>query len=135
MIGNSGIREEYEALKIKHEELTNSHADAVASHNQELSNLKEQHAAAVAASENKDSAHKSELETLQATHAKNLDEAHDRAMTSAHASHAAELKQLQADHAAIIDTLEKEYAASQVASSSDAEKLKVRDPLYKLRGR
>ena len=115
--------------------MTKSHADAVVSHTQELASLKEQHAAAVAASESKDSAHKSELEILKATHAKNLDEVHDRAITSSHATHATELKQLQGDHAAAIVALKTEYAASQAGFTSNTEKLKVRNPLYLVEGR
>ena len=115
--------------------MAQSHADTVASHTQDLANLKEQYTAAVAASENKDNAHKVDLETLKTTHAKNLDEAHDRAITSAHATHAAELKQLQGEHAAAIDALKKEYTASQAASSADTEKLEVRSPLHALNSR
>lgn len=105
--------------------MTKSHADAVTSHTEKLALLKEQHAAAVAASANKDSAHKSEIETLKATHAKNLDEAHDKAITSAHVTRDAELKQLQGNHATAIAALKKEHTASQQATSSDTEKLKV----------
>jgi hypothetical protein len=112
--------------------LVQSHADTVDSHTQELANLKEQYVTAVAASESKDNAHKADLETLKTTHAKNLDEAHDRAITSAHATHAVELKQLQEDHTTVIDALKKEYTASQAASSADTEKLKVRSPLHAL---
>jgi hypothetical protein len=106
--------------------LSKTHADAVASHAQELEHLKEQHAAATtAALTSNDSAHKKDLETLKATHAKNLDEAHDRAVTAGHTAHAAELKQVQADHDAAIAVLKKEHAASQNAISSDVEKRKV----------
>jgi hypothetical protein len=125
LTGNSGIREEYEDLKAKHEELSKSHTDAVATHAKELELLKKQHADVVTASDIKDNTHKEELETLKATHAQKLDEIHDRATTAEHTAHVTELKQLQADHGATIVALKKEHAASQESALSDVEKCKV----------
>jgi hypothetical protein len=105
--------------------LTKTHTDAVTSHAKELEQLKKKHATAVTALENIDIAHKKDLETLKATHAKNLDETHDRAITAVHTAHIAELKQLQADHAAAIAVLKKEHATSREAALAAAEKSKV----------
>ena len=73
----------------------------------------------------KDVTYQKALDVLKATHAKELDEAHDRAITAREADHATELEQLQASHAKAIVSLKEEHAASQESLSSVAEKSKV----------
>lgn len=79
----------------------------------------------VATSKDTISEHQKSLEVLKASHAKNLDEAHDRAITAEHTTHVAELEQLQASHINTIAALEREHATSQEAAFSDVEKRKV----------
>jgi hypothetical protein len=74
-----------------------------------------------------DVTHQKVLYALKATHAKELDEAHDRAITAREADHATELEQLQASHAKTIASLKKEHAASQESLSAVAETRKVSD--------
>ena len=66
-----------------------------------------------------DVTHQKALYALKATHAKELDEAHDRAITAREADHAS--------HAKAIASLKKEHAASQESLSAVAEKRKVSD--------
>jgi chromosome segregation ATPase len=123
--GNSGIKEEYEALRIKHEELTKAHTDAIEAHARDMEKLKQNHAAAIVALDDRETAHQKTLEELKTTYAKNLDEAHDKAITAGDAAHAIEIEQLQASHAEAIATLKKQHAAIQASVLSDAEKHKV----------
>ncbi|TAQ89323.1 hypothetical protein B7494_g2330 [Chlorociboria aeruginascens] len=121
--GNSGIREQYEDLKLKHEELSSLHTEATASHSKEVEELKQSYAAAIVALDNKEIAHANILEELKETHAKNLDEAHDRAINAGHAAHTADLEQMKASHADAIAILKDAHAASLASSSSDIKKL------------
>ncbi len=73
----------------------------------------------------KDLAHQKAVDALKATHAKELDEAHDRAITAGDADHATEIEQLKISHAEAIAALKKEHTASQESLSSVAEKRKV----------
>jgi len=75
----------------------------------------------------KEAAHQDALKELKAkdAYAKELDEAHDRAITAREANHATEIEQLQASHANEIASLKKEHAASQETLSSVAEKRRV----------
>ncbi|GAJ02644.1 unnamed protein product, partial [marine sediment metagenome] len=174
--GNSGIREEYEALKIKHADLTKSlddisaahaseiesftakhaelsksHTDATGNHAKQLEKLKQDHAAVIVTLDNKEREHQKLVDELKSSHAKNLDDAHDRAITAEHASHAAELdqiqashnealaavkqqvteihaaelKRLQASHEKAIAELSQQHSASQEAATSSAKALKV----------
>lgn len=122
---NTGFKEQYEELNVKYEELTKSLADTIASHGNDLEQAKQAHAAVVVALDNKENAHAKTLEELKATHAKNLDEAHDRAMSAGHTAQAIELEQIKSDHAEVLASLKQEYSATQAGAAADAEKLKV----------
>jgi hypothetical protein len=125
LIGNSGVKEQYEELLAKHDTLTKSHSAASTSHATDLEQAKQLHAAAVVALDNKESLHQKDLEELKSNHAKNLDEAHDRAMSAGHTAHAEELKQMKTSHDDAIASLKKDHATAQATALSDAQKLKV----------
>lgn len=118
-----------EALTAEHKDALKSHSNATASHVRELEKLKQEYAISIATLDSNNVAHQNALEELKSTHAKNLDEAHDRAITAGHSAHALELEQLQASHADAVAALKKEHAASQAtsqaASVSDAKKYQV----------
>lgn len=105
--------------------MSKSHSAASSSHAAELEQAKQLHAAAIVALDNKDSLHQKDLEELKSNHAKNLDEAHDRAMSAGHTAHAEELKQMKINHDDAISSLKKYHATAQASALSDAQKLKV----------
>ncbi|PBP18158.1 viral A-type inclusion protein repeat domain-containing protein [Diplocarpon rosae] len=145
--GNSGIRDEYESLKIKHQELAKSleesaaayaseiesrevmlgelaksHADATENHAVQLEKVKQDHAAAIVDLDNKEKEQQKLVEELKASHQKNLDEAHDRIMSAQHASQAAEIEQIQAGHSKTLAALKEQHSASQ---KEELEKVKA----------
>ncbi|RFU35140.1 hypothetical protein B7463_g1210, partial [Scytalidium lignicola] len=127
--GNSGVKEELEALQVKYDELTQTLEKSASTHVNEVAELKEEHAGAVAVLvakiNEKDSETAQVLEDLKATHAKNLDDAHDKAMSASHAAHTLELEQLRAQLTQEITALKEEHATSMASVSSDLEKHKT----------
>lgn len=112
-------------MKIKHEELSKSLNEAVSLHATDLEQAKQAHAAAIVALDNKENSHAKILEDLKVTHAKNLDEAHDRAISAGHTAQAIELEQIKSNHANVIAALKNDHSTTQAGAAADAVKLKV----------